>query len=877
MKIKICLILITFMFVQVAQSQSRTEQTINDNWKFHKGGLAFAQRSFIKAYTTQVDELWDTISIPHTWNAEDPFDDSESYNRGISWYRKSIVLADDYNSKKVYIHFEGANQIVDVFMNGAFVGNHKGGYTAFTMDVTKFLKPGQENMLAVKVDNSYSTVVPPLSVGYGLYGGIYRDVWLIATNRVHFSMTNYGSKGVFISTPEVSKATATVLVKGTVINEADEVAEVKVKQTIYDAEGKQIAESITAKSLQAGEEFAFSADVMNVKKPALWSPETPVLYSVKSEVLINDKVVDELVNPLAFRWFDFDAKTGFSLNGEKYPLKGTNRHQDKMGLGGALSNADHLSDIQDIKDMGANFLRLAHYPQDPAVLHAADSIGLLLWEEIPVVNYINESKEFLHNSQEMLREMIRQHYNHPSIILWGSCNEIFLWNELGARASRITNDSYMEYTRSFVYTLDSTIRVEDPTRKSTLAMHGSPDYDKAGISGIPDVTSINLYDGWYSGVFSGFGRALDKRHKEHPEQVLFISEYGAGSDSRVNAVNPKRFEFSGSYQRMFHESYWQQIIDRPWLAGSAIWNQYDFSQPHTGGSIQHINQKGLQTWDRKKKDSYYLYNANWSNEPMVYIASREWTQRNGLLMNDGSYSSNQPATQIVDVYTNTDKVELIHNGKSLGIKKPNSVGKAAWEVEFKTGENNFVCKGSKGKAKVEDKLSINFKNHTTKLKAGEQLFVNMGYRAEFIDDEGAIWLPDQEYSKGTFGFVDGHDFMCNKDIIVRKANGSAVLYNYSLVGASEYKLDVPDGSYEVELIFAETKIFEKDARVFDVSVNETMVFENLDMYAEYGFVNAFSKTIKLNVENMQGINIQLKAIKGETNISAVRIKRVSLK
>lgn len=875
MKFRISLVLIIFIFVQVAQSQSRIEHTINDNWKFHKGGLAFGQRSFIKVYPTQVDELWDTISIPHTWNADDPFDDQESYTRGISWYRKGLVLPDDYSNKKVFIHFEGANQVVDVFMNGAFVGNHKGGYTAFTMDVTEFLKAGQENILAVKVDNSFSSVVPPLSVGYGLYGGIYRDVWLIATDKVHFSMMNYGSKGLFISTPEVSKSTAKVLVKGNVVNAADAIAEVKIKQTIFDAEGKQIAETSTTKRLQAGENFAFSADVMNVKKPALWSPDSPILYSVKSQLLINDNVVDELTNPLAFRWYDFNAETGFSLNGEKYLLKGTNRHQDKQGLGGALSNADHVSDLQDIKNMGANFLRLAHYPQDPAVLNAADSLGLFLWEEIPVVNYINESKEFLHNSQEMLREMIRQHYNHPSIILWGSCNEIFLWNELGARSGRITNKSYMKYTRSFVYTLDSTIHAEDATRKSTLAMHGSPDYDKAGISSIPDVTSINLYDGWYSGTFSGFGKALDYRHENYPNQVLFISEYGAGSDSRVNSVNPKRFDFSGSYQQMFHESYWQQISDRTWLAGSAIWNQYDFSQPHTGGSIQHINQKGLQTWDRKKKDSYYMYKANWTSEPMVYIASREWTQRNGLVLNDGTYSSTQSAQQLVKVYTNTKKVELIHNGKSLGVKAPDQGGKAVWNVEFKTGENKFICKGSKGKVKVEDKLSINFKNHSTNLKEGEELLVNLGYNAEFVDASGAIWLPDQVYAKGTYGFVDGHEFMCNKDLIVRKTNNSAVLYNYSLSEVSEYKLDVPAGKYEVELFFAETKVFEENQRVFDVSVNGTVVFENLDMYAAFGFVNAFSKTIELNVVKKQGVNILLEAKIGETNISAIRLKRVS--
>jgi len=287
----------------------------------------------------------------------------------------------------------------------------------------------------------------------------------------------------------------------------------------------------------------------------------------------------------------------------------------------------------------------------------------------------------------MLKEMIRQHYNHPSIILWGSCNEIFLWNESGERAKKIDDIEYQEWTYDFVALLDSIIHLEDPGRYSTLAIHGSPDYDKAKITGIPDVVSINLYDGWYSGEFPGFGSTLDKRQNLYPEQVLIVSEYGAGSDSRINGAHPQRFDFTGNWARRYHESYLKQINERSWLAGSAVWNQFDFSQPHTGGSILHRNQKGLQTWDRKKKDAYYLYKANWSEDAVLYIASREWTSRHGLVRNDKTYVKELPNIQEVEVYSNIEKVELFQNGKSLGTKRTNEIGKLVCQTTLTEGGN----------------------------------------------------------------------------------------------------------------------------------------------------------------------------------------------
>lgn len=855
-------------------AQPRTRYTINENWKFHAGGMAFAQRADVKGYPVPVDELWETVSIPHTWNADDPFDDAESYRRGIGWYRKNITLPEHLKGKKIYLHFEGANQVADVYVNGAFAGSHKGGYTAFTIDIGKYVRFDKDNLIAIKVDNSHSNVIPPLSVGYGLYGGIYRDVWLVATDHIHVGMLNHGSSGIFVSTPDVFKTKATVEVKGYVVNEASVNADVDVLQIIFDAEGNEVARTQNSKVMPPRDHFRFTSELMTVDNPKLWSPENPLRYSVKSQVLVNGKLVDEVVSPLGFRWFNFDPQTGFSLNGEKYILKGTNRHQDKQGLGSALPNSQHVADLKMIKEMGANFLRLAHYPQDPVVLETADKLGLLIWEEIPVVNYVNRSSEFKKNSQRMLKEMIRQHYNHPSIILWGSCNEIFLWDELGQRAKKIEDEKYREWTYDFVSELDTIIHLEDPGRYSTLAIHGSSDYDKAKITSIPDVVSINLYEGWYGGQFPGFGRILDKRHESYPDQALFISEYGAGSDSRINGVNPKRFDFTGNWARMFHESYLQQINERPWLAGSAIWNQFDFSQPHTGGSIQHINQKGLQTWDREKKDTYYMYQANWSKDPMLYIASREWTNRNGFVRNDNTYLEDLPKTQALEVYSNLDKVELFQNGRSLGTKRNNEIGKLLWQVNFVEGENRIHAKGKNGKELIEDFLVINFETHSCNLQPGNELYINLGFNAEFIDNNNALWLPDQEFTTGAYGYKTGKSFMANKDLIVTNTRQRPVLYNYVLEGADTYQLDVPDGKYLVELHFAETQYFHPGERVFDVFVNETAVFRDLDMVQDYGFLKAFSRSIEVEAKKSHGIQIKLNAIKGKTAMSALQIKRI---
>lgn len=857
----------------------RIRYTINEDWKYYPNGIAFGQRDKYRGFRPRVDALWESVSLPHTWNSNDPFDDQESYRRGISWYRKYVDLDTSLRNRRFFLYFEGANQEADVYMNGAFAGNHKGGYTGFAFDVTDYLNfddAEHQNLIALQVDNSHDQNIPPLSVGYALYGGIYRDVWLIITNPVHVKVTDHASSGVFISTPRVTKDSAIVEIRGTVVNDSDVKQKVDVRNTIVDHKNQIVQQITTTLDIDANAEAVFEKKEIVVEQPHLWSPDDPYLYNIYTEIFTDGKNVDRVKNPLGFRWFSFHPDKGFALNGNKLQIRGTNRHQDLKGLGHALPNSQHVKDLEWIKKMGANFVRLAHYPQDPIILETCDRLGLLVWEEIPLVNYMNISNEFLQNSKQMLKEMIRQHYNHPSVIMWGSMNEIFLWSETGDRVNSLENNAYKQHVRDFAFSLDSLIRHEDPGRYTAMAFHGSNDYKKAGIDVIPQVQGWNIYHGWYGGKIENLGPWLDKMHHENPDKILFISEYGAGSDVRLNAVNPQRFDFTGNWQRRFHELYLKQIDERPYLAGTAIWNQFDFSQPYTGGSIAHVNQKGMQTWDRKPKDVYYFYKANWNPEPMIYIASRDWAHRIGRGP-EIDFTTGKSVVQPVDVYSNLENIELFHNGISLGVNQPDAINKAVWDVPFIPGNNFIDVRGERAGKLYQDFLNIEFTYMVTAWQEDSddvfELFINAGYNGEFIDDSGQIWLPDQSYQKNSYGHIGGRTSMFEKDLIIIHCKNLEPVYSYYLKNIKTYRLDVPDGDYEVELYFAEPEGLNDNERVFNVLINDQLVFKELDLVKKHGVNKAASRCFIISVTHGNGLNIVFEKIIGEPILNALRVKR----
>jgi beta-galactosidase len=583
----------------------------------------------------------------------------------------------------------------------------------------------------------------------------------------------------------------------------------------------------------------------------LWSPDDPYLYTVQCVVRVNGKVVDEVEQPLGFRWYSFDADNGFYLNGKQLSLRGTNRHQDYKNLGNAVPDSLHVHDMELIKGTGFNFVRLAHYPQDPSVLEAADRLGILIWEEIPIVNYITNSPQFRENSLSMLTDMIRQHRNHPSVILWGYMNEIFLRVPKGA-------DELYPATVALAKELDKTARAEDPTRPTVMAMHQSELYNTYGLADVPSVVGWNIYQGWYSGDVTGFGKFIDDQHQRYRKRPVIISEYGANGDLRLHSLDPRRFDSTAEYQRQLHESYIDQIDKRPFIAGSALWSTFDFGSEFRGETIPHVNQKGLFTFDRRAKEVDYFYKARLSKSPLVRIATRDWPVRAG-----------RPDTKYdVEVYSNLPAVELFVNGRAEGERSIES-GRAHWSLTFRPGSNLLIARSKIDGRILSDSTTVEFQPVTV---ASPEIRINVGSNADFIDRSGHTWLADQSYTAAGWGAVGtGAKFVysASDDRNVLGTDDDP-LYQTMQMGLSGYKVDVPSGTYEVQLLFAEKKFMLAGQRVFNVAINGKLVITSLDLAAKPGPLRPYSAHFKVTTAG--GINIEFTSLKGEPILSGLFVR-----
>jgi beta-galactosidase len=871
------LILLTFLTIAARQALPsdssylnlpncpRQSFTINDNWKFKYFQTNMEDVNFINAN----DSSWSYVNIPHTWNREDAFDDNCEYRRGYGWYSKTFFLANHPKDMKIFLHFEGANQVTHVFINGNHVGKHIGGYTAFTFDITSYLKfDGKDNAnhIMIKVDNLFNENVPPLSADFTFYGGIYRDIWLIATNPLHITLNDRGSNGIFVNTEEVNQNKARVKIRGSIVNDSHESKEVTIINTIVDWDGSNAIELKKRMTIASGTESSFEQLSQNIKNLQLWSPETPYLYKVYTKIYDNGELVDQVENPLGFRWFSFDAKNGFSLNGKPYTLYGTNRHQDFEGMGNALPNWVHENDLKIIKENGFNLLRLAHYPQDPVVLKSADKLGLIIWEEIPIVNYVTRSEEFKYNCQEMLKEMIHQHYNHPSIIMWGYMNEVFLHDVDGNREKKYPAD-YVTWTINLAKSLEQIVRDEDPYRTSVMALHQSDIYNASQIGMIPEVVGYNLYPGWYSNDFLDFGEFIDKEHNKYPARPIVVSEYGAGSDERLHSLKPKRFDFTVEYQQLYHESYFQQIIARPYLNGTALWNQFDFGSATRGDSKPTINQKGIYTFDRKPKDIAYYYKAQLCKAPVIRIASHECLIRT---------EDNGTRKQSLKIYSNLREIELYLNGKSLGVKSVDTSKILEWEIEFEFGNNTLEARGKYNDIEYSDRVEILFKALPATLRNAsssfDELAVNVGATNQYIDEGGCVWESDRPYANDGWGFIGGDARNYGKSEAILNTDEDPV-YQTFREGLQAYCFDVPGGDYEIELRFVEYSIKNSGERVFDVQFNNKILFENLDLVKQFGYLHAGSRIFIVHIDQKQGLEIRFDSKLGKTVLSGIRIKK----
>lgn len=632
---------------------------LNHSWRFTPG------------YETG-KRIYTEITLPHTWN-QDALAGKADYYRGLGNYERELMIPEPWKGKKLFLYFKGVNTVANVFINGRHAAEHRGGYTAFAVDITSLVKYGEKNVIGVRVNNAPQLDVMPLLGDFNMYGGIYRDVELILTESLHISLSEFGSKGVYVTPCKVSEKKADLLVK--VLWEGLLTVPAALRFSIKDANQKEVLKKELP--LTAGQ---YSVEFpVTVEKPHLWNGrKDPYLYNITVELLAEGKVIDQVRDRIGLRYFRIDPEKGFFLNGEHLQLRGVCRHQDRAEIGNALLAFHHREDMEIMAEMGVNAVRLAHYPQDKLVYDLCDEYGFIVWAEIPFVGpggyrdkgFVNQLS-FKENGKYQLQELILQNYNHPSICFWG------LFNEL-----KQAGDDPVEY----IGELNRLAKILDPGRLTTSASNQGGE-----INEVTDVVAWNQYYGWYGGEPSGIGKWADDMHKFYPQKSIGISEYGAGASILHQGEDLKKTEASSywhpeNWQTYFHEEHWKAIDCRPFLWGTFVWNMFDFGAAHRReGETDGKNDKGLVTFDRKvKKDAFYFYKANWNEDvPMVYIAERRLTKRSKAL-------------QQIKVYSNQPFVELFLNGRSLG-KKKGEYGTFIWDkVELTKGINEIMARPDSG-------------------------------------------------------------------------------------------------------------------------------------------------------------------------------------
>ena len=887
---KLFYIFILLFIVGWAQAQQRVVYTINDGWKFTKGSPFEAQ------LTGCDDSSWETVNIPHTWNDKDADDETPGFYRGPVWYRKQLFIDKSQEGRQAVIYFEGANQEVRFYLNGQFVGEHKGGYTRLCFDITSHLRYGQENLFAIYVNNVYNPNIPPLSADFTFFGGIYRDVYLQFMNPVHIATNDYASSGVYIRTPEVNNSAASVEITTLLTNDMPQATEIRVENIICDADGKEVKKTQAEVKLAAGETKTDISKKIKIDSPRLWDIDDPYRYMVYTRILDKRKgtLLDEVVNPLGLRWFKFDSEKGFFLNGKGRKLIGTARHQDYFQKGNALRDELHVQDVLLLKEMGGNYLRVSHYPQDPVIMEMCDKLGIVTSVEIPVVNAVTETEEFLHNSVEMAKEMVRQDFNRPSVMIWGYMNEIFLRRPY-TEGKQL--EDYYRFTEKVARALEATIREEDPSRYTMMAYHNMPQYyEDAHLTEIPMIQGWNLYQGWYEPDINEFQRLLDRAHKVYKGKVLMVTEYGPGVDPRVHSYQPERFDFSQEYGLVYHKHYLNEMMKRPFVAGSSLWNLNDFYSESRVDAVPHVNNKGVVGLNREKKDVYWFYKTALSRRPILVIGNREWKSRGGVVN-----TAQKECIQSVPVFSNAEEVELFVNNKSLGKKKIED-NYALFDVPFVGGENLLEAVAVTGGNKLRDMLRIQFQLVGSQLKDEAVPFTELNVMLgspRYFEDRAAnvAWIPEQEYKPGSWGFIGGTSYrrqtgfgtMLGSDIDIHGTDMNPI-FQTQRVGIKSFKADVPNGEYSVYLHWAELESDkEREAlvynlgadseqtfagnRSFGISINGTTVSDDFNVARDYGYARAVIKKFVITVKDGKGVSVDFHKKEGEPILNAIRIYR----
>ena len=878
--------------------EGRTSVDFSSNWKFWKETDSAGRLANQK-------QKWQTVDFPHSWNIDDVMDDTPGYYRGVAQYQNTIYWKTAWKNKRIVLHVGAANQEAAVLVNGKEIKAHRGGYTAFNADITDYLirKENVKNTVVIQVNNRYHQDIAPLSGDFTFFGGIYRKVFLLLLDQIHFADPRYGSSGLRVSAKVDSKQNAKINLDGDIQNASATQQAIFIETTLFDADGAVIKNIRQRENLKPHASRNFRLDMPHIEHPRLWSPGLPYLYHLITRIYDSKgRLLDRLDNPVGFRWFSFDAERGFFLNGKALKLIGASRHQDFQGMGNAVPEELQLQDLVKLKAMGGNFLRVAHYPQDPAILKACDSLGILASVEIPLVNEITESPAFADHSFQMQKEMIRQYFNHPSIIIWGYMNEIFLRPHFPKDRER--QETYFKSVVSLAQKLEALTRSEDSSRYTMIASHGNFDlYHRTGLTKIPMLVGWNLYPGWYGGKIADFGKQLEYIHQQLPDKPLLVTEYGADADYRIQTSKPIRFDKSVEYAVLYHQGYLNEILQKPYVAGGAAWNLSDFNSETREESMPHINTKGLLTWDRKAKNTYFLYQAYLKKEPFIKIGithGKKW----GVRTDPGRALIGSGWLQL-PIFSNADSVELLLDGVSQGMNKP--VDKAMmWAVNLSRGSHRVKAVAfHEGKLRCVDESVLDCEvlpYDLQKDRDWEELRINVGDNREYIDSLGNRWFPDQPYETGSWGYIKGEKYRLKNngrenlgtDVNIR-GTGDDPLFQTQLQGLESYQFDLPNGNYEIELFFAELEapnhkenlLYDLEQqgkkkeqqsidRIFDIRIGEHILAADINVLGEMGAFKVLHRKFPLQVQGDGNLTISFVAKKGKPILNAIRLKKIKI-
>jgi len=635
--------------------------------------------------------------------------------------------------------------------------------------------------------------------------------------------------------------------------------------------------------------------------PLLWSPASPVLYSAKVSVYEPEtgELLDEAEEYFGFRTIEISDSGDILLNGNPLFICGIGKHQDYKNIGYAVPNDILEEDIRLAKEAGANLIR-SHYPLSRESYDMCDRLGLLVWAKIPIMDKINHSDEFAENGAQMMKELMEQNINRPSVILWGYACELFGdmdWYWKQPKDPKRIDENILK-TLDFTVRFERMVREEDPARLTGNDFHTDPTpeyYLESGLTNINMINGWNIYQGWYHNNLDSIEWALRHFYSWNPDLPFIIAEYGAGSDPRIHSYEPTIFDFSMEYQALFHEKYLETVEKLDFVQGMSVWTLVDFQVDNRKDAVPHVNSKGLLTSDRKKKDVFYLYKANWGNEAFIHIVSADWDYRI-------ESRTEEDLKRPLKIYTSLDQAELKINGKSLGSRGSNSYGIITWDIDFMPGLNNIEVTGISGDSLISEQAEIMIAtmgdNPDFIDLPGGELCINTGQSRTFFKDELRMdqWIPDRRYGRDGFGHRNGNYYTVWKNMkawdgiregIDNNISGTELdpVFQTFLIGVTDYRFDLQPGNYRISLYFAEpfeidarkdismkTGADEEGARVFDVTINGERVLHNFDLSGQYGVQRAVIHSFDIDHEGGT-LKIGMEPVKGQPVLNGIKLKK----